>query len=391
MKNWKKIMILLVSMGLVLVSGSLFALDLGNGLTLEGEALGGVRIIGEDTKAMKADATYDDWGAYNARIRFTVTYQTERFGLKGRLGVSADNTAAVNGGYGYGWINFLDKMVVLYTGIVDPNHWGTKGDLDANLDGGKTGAKVVVDLKPVINQPITFGFALPLNLSGKESLFEDAFRGKGEARGNGGIALGVRYDNPDLATVSLSMQPRYNSAGSAIGGLEMYFGVIVPVKAVGLTADITGGYVPDGFNAKSDHFWDGVGFQIVPKFIYAQGPINAYLKANIGSAGKTAPNSDGNKSNKHIGDTKDAGDTRVELELQGQYKVNDMFNPYLQFGIHNVAWFKPGVYFKVGSPINLGASGLTFEVYDKLEHVGGSSDYNYHIKNIIQVQLKYKF
>jgi hypothetical protein len=387
-------------MGLVLVSGSLFALDLGNGLTLEGEVLGGVRIIGEDGHAMKSEATYDDWEDVPTRFRLTATYKTERFGLAGRYEYRID--APARDTWAYGWINFLDKMVVLYTGKIDPNHWGTKGDLDANLDGGIIGTKVVVDLKPVIDQPITLGFALPLN-NGPGSFtngfdFDNAFKGYDT---KGGIAMGVRYDNPDLATVSLSMRPRYYSGGSAIGGLEMYFGVIVPVKAVGITADITGALVPDGFGSTSGHIEKNAGFQIVPKVIYAQGPINAYLLLNIATARKSAPNADGNKSNLQVRETKKAGDTRVKLELQGQYKVNDMFSPYLRFGVHNLAWFKPGVYFRVGTPINLGASGLTFEIWDELSHVGGSKGdgdaangeppYDHRIKNTIQVQLKYKF
>jgi hypothetical protein len=166
----------------------MFALDLGNGLTLEGEVKAGLRVKTEDdgytinpddinavlaAAPKKADVDQkedsDDTrvSLYNSdageilRTRLVFSYSGDKAGAKIRL-QSADGSSAPVVNKAYGWANFLDKKIVVYGGRAFDDLWGL-GKLPINafnpsLDG-ITGVRA--EFKLVDN--LSFGFALPLD------------------------------------------------------------------------------------------------------------------------------------------------------------------------------------------------------------------------------------
>jgi hypothetical protein len=142
-----------------------FALDLGNGLVIEGEVKAGVEVKTADDG--DADTAYDTTArGYNndageeARARATVTYAGEAGGVKIRLqGLGYAGNASVP--LFYGWANLFDSKAVLSAGVIGDDAWGLGKLLnvfDPSLDA-VTGARVEFKFVPGLN----FGFALPVS------------------------------------------------------------------------------------------------------------------------------------------------------------------------------------------------------------------------------------
>ncbi|MDR1470246.1 MAG: hypothetical protein LBT00_13260 [Spirochaetaceae bacterium] len=201
----------------------MFAIDLGNGLTLEGEVKAGLKVATADespvigvlstynrpafnpdaydsnndgtvnandfpvkddvTRAEDSDNTRlslwnNDAGA-NYRARVTANYGGDWGGAKLVLeaingnttaAADADNTGGFYAHTYYGWANFLDKKVVVYGGKITDDLWGL-GKLpinafDPNIDT-VTGARAAFN----IVDGVSFGFSLPLDKIAYDSVY----------------------------------------------------------------------------------------------------------------------------------------------------------------------------------------------------------------------------
>ncbi|MDR1468324.1 MAG: hypothetical protein LBT00_03420 [Spirochaetaceae bacterium] len=178
----------------------MFAIDLGNGLTLEGEVKAGLRVKTADDsvalfdpdgfdfnnmpKKAKVDQADDSgdtrislWNndADRAlRTRLTLNYDGELAGAKIRLNSDDATTPVLD--RAYGWANFLDKKVVVYGGKIGDDLWGlgklSINAFDPSLDG-ITGVRAAFN----IVDGLSFGFGLPLDQITYESYDKSATKG----------------------------------------------------------------------------------------------------------------------------------------------------------------------------------------------------------------------
>jgi hypothetical protein len=161
--RWKlgaKVLVFLLTLGFVT---SAFALDLGNGLTLNGEVKTGLAVNtvadeNEDNEDTKASGWNEDAGQV-LRVRLTAGYEADWGGAKIRLQSDGGNFFPK---FAYGWANFLGEKIVVYGGQIDGHLWGTGNFsltvIDTGLDalGG-----VRVEVKPITG--LSVGFALPFD------------------------------------------------------------------------------------------------------------------------------------------------------------------------------------------------------------------------------------
>jgi hypothetical protein len=98
--------------------------------------------------------------------------------------------------YAFGWVNLLDKKIVIYGGQIDGNLWGSGGVVDKNFDSGKA-VRVALNVVP----GLSFGFALPVPTDAAP--IADVF---------GGLAFGAKYTAADMLGLSVSASMKLNPA-----------------------------------------------------------------------------------------------------------------------------------------------------------------------------------
>jgi hypothetical protein len=235
-----------------------FAIDLGNGFTLEGEVKAGFKVetkddgyvinpddlynkaedpgvvtfpggTGDATKkadvALKDDSDNtraslwnEDAGKY-FRTRLTLGYDVEQGGAKIRLQTNDSlNDSKIGVEYAYGWAHFLGKKITVSVGKIDGHAWGL-GKLHTNaFDPGfdaLTGARAEFKLV----EGVSFGFALPLDEVSYGSSYDAATSKWTTVKADrtlgalfGGAVIGGLYSTDFIkAAAGLKLSPAINS------------------------------------------------------------------------------------------------------------------------------------------------------------------------------------
>ena len=183
----KKILILLLILG---VAGGIFAQE----LTWSGKVQSGFQIdLSDDYDDPIVYATDDDVPtAAQARLNLNVAGDSWGFALGTGANVNQDKTFDMVFGNAHGWIDFLDGMIKVRAGLIDPGVWGTGGEGDWNLSSG-VGTRF--EFTPM-GDKLNFGFMLnywdsPLPLTVKDWLMSTAF--------------GVSYNDAELMGLKLAL------------------------------------------------------------------------------------------------------------------------------------------------------------------------------------------
>jgi len=191
----KKVLILLLILG---VAGGIFAQE----LTWSGKVQSGFQIdLGDDHDDPIVYATDDDVPtAAQARLNLNVAGDNWGFALGTGANVAQDKSFDMVFGNAHGWIDFLDGMVKLRAGLIDPGVWGTGGEGDWNLSSG-VGTRL--EIMP-LGDKLNFGFMLnywdsPLALTVKDWLMCTAF--------------GASYNDPDTMGLKFSIAMKMSPEG----------------------------------------------------------------------------------------------------------------------------------------------------------------------------------
>jgi hypothetical protein len=326
--------LLVFALVLVFTGAAVFAVDLGNGLTVGGEVKTGLKISTaddgkSDTEDTNASLAYSDAGGRGFRTRLTPTYEGDWGGAKVRL--EADWLADESFGmpFAYGWANLLDKKIVLYAGDIDGDLWGL-GKLAANAFDPNQDAVEGVRAEFKVVEGLSFGFSLPLASNGAAKTLGDTF---GSLKVGGvysqslfGVAASVGL-NPGVKEVKGKKAAKVESgnmtitspgtimdadgknvispgAGSTVTSpvtvtgtpgttdevltpaqdpwFRVLLGVAVKpidILTVALDADIDTRKIDE---TKSEQTHDKAGyFKIGTAVNYASGPLSAYVKGNV--------------------------------------------------------------------------------------------------------------
>ncbi|GAB6391995.1 MAG: hypothetical protein MdMp014T_1368 [Treponematales bacterium] len=344
----KKALLFLMALA---VAGGAFALDVGNGLTLEGEAAGGIQVVtkDDDTKI----ALYNDDAGAN-RVRLIAGYSGGIIGAKLRLESKLDyfqisgipTGSDISGNIageaallqGYGWANLAGGKVVLAGGDIFDALYGTGGVIDKDVG---VGPGVRVEVKPI--EGLSFAVGLPLSAEAND--IGDQFEN---------IRFGASY-------TSKAFTGKAAFAMAQDKDFTALFAFDIPLGAVGI--NITGAY--SGEKPVNADAAGSETFRIAPLFTFKVGDIGAFARADI-----TIPD----------------GDVGFAFRVGGSYKAGPT-EPFLWVGSDNIADFDTsGLYIRVGTPFNLG-NGLTLSLYEHLNRLGASGD----IVNTVQVNLAYAF
>jgi hypothetical protein len=305
----------------------MFAIDLGNGLTLEGEVKAGFGVLTEDDSpvfdpddavntgdyskaevAQKDDSDNTGASLWNEdagqvlRTRLTFNYVGDLAGARIRL-QSVDGESAPTVTRAFGWANFLDKKVVVYGGKIGGDDlWGL-GKLpinvfDPSLDG-IAGVRVAFN----IVDGLSFGFALPFDQVTYADRDNNTWKEKEANRTLGavfgGAVIGGLYTSDFIsAAVGVKLFPAINSQD--YGGVQ--------AANLGANSD------KKGYGETSSWVEAIVGISVKPI-----APLTVVLDAHIDT--RTY-----NDEDTYFGDNK-IGFTRIGLK--GEYTVIPALKPHL--------------------------------------------------------------
>jgi hypothetical protein len=347
-------------------------------LKFSGEYVTGVSIQTPKEGDTQAKWWHDDAGA--SRLRLNLLYESDIGGIKGRIQQSLDPSISIEGsdttfsgniafgGWAYGWVNLLDKMVVISAGQIDDNIWGIGNVADFNFDAVK-GVRLAVN--PI--DGLSLGLAVPFVQGGEEVSLP--FKN---------MNFGAKYGTSAFtAKLNLKLNAK-DVSGEEKTGVEAGFEVGVPLGAI--TVNLTG-YFATGDVISKDKITDTdkknqPGFLIGPKVSFDQDAISAYAQANI----KIDTKSDDKRI---ISTAKEDGDTSIGFEVGASYKVTSEIKPYLSLGSDNVSYLdKNGVWVKLGADFSFG-NGISIGVFDKISRLGGDADVYGKTENVNQVQVNF--
>jgi hypothetical protein len=393
------------------LAASAFALDLGNGLTVGGTVKAGVDVnYANDGVDDNDDATIKLWNNDAGQVfrgDLTFGYAADWGGAKVMWRTDSIDSKDFTVQYGYGWTNLLGGKVEIAAGDIDGDKWGL-GKIFNAFDPSFDAVKGVrIDVKPF--ESLNFGVALRLE---KESSLGDAF---------GSTVIGAVYKstsvsgvfglqlNPETDAVPAAQTPAYDSWVDLYAGVE-----IAPFTGLKIALDgrfDTRKYMDDNkqLNDKNGYALIGV------KGEYVINAITAFLKSEI--AIQNDGYGDSTRDQRKVADfptpadkkkyTEDAhakwvevealGDTSIQFELGGDYKVSDTLNTYIRIGSDNVKWFEVnGLYVKPGVKFTLGSSSI--EIFDKLNKIGakeiaeaGSVKAHSPFSNQFQIDFNWSF
>jgi hypothetical protein len=355
-------------------------------LKFSGEYVTGVSIQTPKEGDTQAKWWHDDAGA--SRLRLNLLYESDIGGIKGRIQQSLDPSIDVTtsspgspssvvlggnvavGGWAYGWVNLLDKMVVISAGQIEDGIWGVGGVVDTNFDAVK-GVRLAVN--PI--DGLSLGLAVPFAQGGGEEV-SLPFKN---------MNFGAKYATPAFSVaLGLKLNAKAKTAtDDEKTGVDVAFGVNVPLGAI--TVNLTG-YFATGDIINKDKIGNTggnqPGFLIGPKVSFDQDAISAYAQANI----KIDTESDDSRS---LPNTKEDGDTSIGFEVGASYKVTSEIKPYLSLGSDNVSYLdKPGIWVKLGADFSLG-NGISIGIFDKISRLGGDADVYGKTENVNQVQVNF--
>jgi hypothetical protein len=392
---------------------SAYAIDFGNGLTLEGEVKAGLSVdyADKDDDSLTAKSLNDDAGE-SFRIRTTFNYAADWGGAKIRLQSTGGDFGAPRV---YGWGNFLGNKIVVHGGKGIDDLWGlgklSENVFDPSVDG-VDGVRVAFNLL----DGLSFGYALPVKSAAqpigdffgssvfgglyKSSLVTAAF----------GVALNPATDKKDSTFASVADKndngyhqdsqavvykwketagdPAYDSWVRIILGVE-----VNPVDILKIIVDA------DIDTRKNDDHGKTGYIRIGPHVQYSSGPITAHVRGDIliQNDDKGAVDYDANmeltEDTTYVNYVlvEKLGDTSIAFRVGGAYQLTDTANAYLQLGSDNVSYFDGnGLYVKLGTVINLGPSAI--EIFDKVNKIG-ADDFggNSPLTNQFQIDFAWKF
>jgi hypothetical protein len=421
----KKVLVFLLTLGFV---ANAFALDLGNGLTLNGEVKTGLRVAttadeSEDTDDTTAGGYNDDADA-QLRVRLTAGYEADWGGAKIRL--QSLGGAQFVPRFAYGWANFLDKKIVVSGGLAIEDIWGlgklSDNVFDPNVDE-VNGVRVALN----IVDGLSFGFALPVDqVTYYNRVTESSVAvntKKDVTIGNlfGGVVIGALYKS-DLvsAAAGVRLYPAIDS--KAYGGspdakgdyatTESYANIIagVEVNAVpGLKV-----IVDSRFDTRKKNFDDTyvvspekIGYsRIGLKGQYEIGKLTPYLVGDVAIFNQKSEEKDGNyfidKETNGVASDDDynykdsgAGNTDVpgglsfKLEIGAEYALTEKLTAYLGLGSDNVAWLAGDVDLEADTPVNRPGNGIFAKPGLKIAIGGGSIEIFDKINGIAAVDKQY--
>jgi hypothetical protein len=429
----KKVLVFLLILSIA--GGAVFALDLGNGLTVAGEVKAGLAVESEDDgKTDTDDTTARAWNQDAKevfRIRTTFEYTADWGGAKIRFqSVGGDFSAAK----AYGWGNFLDKKVVVYGGKGLDDLWGL-GKLSANVFDPSVDGVDGIRLAFNLVDGLSLGYALPVTAA--KQPIADVF---------GSSVFGGLYKS-DLVTVALGVALNPGTDKKKAGDDSWK---VVPDATTGWKFETVSGSGPvpaydpwvrllfgvevnpiPGLSALVDLDLDTrkymdtakIGYvRIGPRVSYSTGPLTAHLKGDITIQNETLKDATKDQSTSTAtekppvpnsesyardgGPVKELGDPSALVELGGKYAITDTVSAYLNLGSDNVLWLageknKPvgaGFYAKPGLTIKLGPSS-SIEIFDKINKIGateipavtGGPKARSPITNQFQIELVWSF
>jgi hypothetical protein len=399
-----KVLVFLLTLGF---AASAFAVDLGNGLTLEGEVKAGLSVdyVDKGDDSMTAKALNDDAGE-SFRIRTTFNYAADWGGAKIRLqSVGGDFSAPRV----YGWGNFLGKKIVIHGGKGIDDFWGlgklSENVFDPNVDG-VDGVRVAFNLL----DGLSFGYALPVKVDAqpigdvfgssvfgglyKSSLFTVAL---GVALNPATDAKAVKTSTTEVTWTGSTPTAAWKTTPAVLAHdawVKIILGVEVnPVDILKIIVDA------DIDTRKNDDHGKTGYIRIGPHVQYSSGPITAHARGDIliQNDDKGVVDYDTNmvltEKTTYVNYVlvEKEGDTSIAFRIGGAYQLTDTANAYLQLGSDNVSYFDGnGLYVKLGTVINLGPSAI--EIFDKINKIGaddfgGSSP----LTNQFQIDFAWKF
>jgi hypothetical protein len=410
---------LLVVLLILSVAGGMFAADVGDGFTITGEVKSGFGVFSQDDgNDDNGDDTYiQAWNndAGNAfRFRVNLGWAGDVGGTKFRLQARDDQEGAyVTLPKAFGWVNLLDKKIVIWGGHGVDNLYGTGGIVDDNVDGEAD--LVRLEVRPIDGLSLSFGVPIPI-LGGSKAITYNANTYNAEysnklSLGNtfGASRFGAKFSNDTLtASVSARLNPGFkgtyydvnvtggdNAPGyvgqneltsdqEVDGFVELLYAVQVPtILPVGI--DVTGALQTG----------DAGYFRIAPKVTYALDKLDAHVQGDInvfiGDDTKVKAPGTGYSN---FGNYEKIGDASIGVELGAGYQITDLIGAYLNVGSDNIAaidgngfYAKPGATFAFGPNTNI-------EVFDKISNLGADDALAWgpgKIANQLQVEFVWSF
>ncbi|GHV27428.1 hypothetical protein AGMMS4952_09080 [Spirochaetia bacterium] len=405
----KKMLVLLLALA---VAGGVFAIDLPDGLSISGEVKSGLRIQGQDhgndADDIKVSAYNDDAGD-TYRFRLNLGWAGDIGGTKLRFqargdegtGDHQDNVAGARLAKAFGWVNLLDKKIVIWGGHGTDDIYGVGAIVDDNVDGGDVAR---VEVRPITGLSIAWGLPIPIN--GNTLAIDDFFASS---------RIGAKYSNDFITIIaSARLNPEFDidnvNNGNATTKRDFYLDAVYAVKLpklgpVGL--DITGAFQTGDYGY----------LRIAPLVTFVADKFDAHVRADINldigddkqdSSGGAFANFGARESDTKVV-LKPAGtdpvtpaeygsnDASIHFRLGAGYQITDTIGAYLNVGSDNVAYFKgnglfitPGLNFAFGPNTSIG-------VYDTINGIGaddisyGSNDKYAAINNTFGIDFNWSF
>jgi hypothetical protein len=362
----------LVFLLILAVAGGLFAVDLGNGVSLAGEIVTGAIIKTDgpaDTTKFYAGHSDPDLN----RLRLTLGYASDIFGFSYRLEAKEFNSMSqtnhqgaqtLDTAFAYGWVDLLDSKIRLVGGKIDSNAWGLGKviNFDDPAFDDVLGARVEFKVVDGLN----FGLALPLRYPGATSVEID--------KSLTNFILGAFYSADAFKVVASAYisasdytaysAPADRTSAAAVatsgGFVDSWLGVEIPLDAIGI-----------GVNVRFDSR-DTVGYiQPGARVNFAKDAFSFYVK--------------GNAKIWFDDDTKDAA---ISFELRPTYKINDLVTVYLNIASGNVADFgKNGLNIRPVIDFNV-SSNVVLEIRDDITRIGHEDG---KVSNKLGLNATFKF
>jgi hypothetical protein len=400
----KKMLVVLLILS---VAGGMFAADVGEGFTITGEVKSGFGVFSQDDEVDNGDDTYirawnnDAGNAFRFRLNFG--WAGDVGGTKFRIQARDDNEGVYTTmAKAFGWVNLLDKKIVIWGGHGVDNIYGTAGVVDDNVDGEAD--LVRLEVRPIDGLSLAFGVPIPIlggsiqqdtNGDGKPETLDYSNK---VSLGNtfGASRFGAKFSNDTLTVlVSARLNPGMKGTYYDITGLgqqevpdanekdgfvDLVYAVKVPtILPVGI--DITG-----ALRTGDDGF-----FRVAPKVTYAADKLDAHIQGDINMFIGDKDKSSGPKGIHGFGATEKVDDASIGFELGAGYAITDLIGVYLNLGSDNIGYLDGnGFYAKPGATFDFGPN-TAIEVFDKISLLGADSEKGGNISNQLQVEFVWKF
>lgn len=419
----KKLVGLFLLIGL---AASAFALDLGEGFFVYGKIVTGLRVDTEDKGDGFKNDVYlfedDYWVRFRSQLDFG--YASEWGGFYSFIRADYNGDSRTGEYYlprGWGYLNFLDKRIVVDIGDIDGHKWGLGNYINADDPGFDEDKGVRTEFKFI--DGLSFGFRLPVWVD--NTTFEKIFGGtvfgavyKSDLFDIGGsLALVPEEDwskkgddtytgepddpsNPTKWTITkvdgTTTEGTYDSYFKAIFGADVKLNSFGVPIGIGLNGRYDSRKLNNDWENtkanynKSGFFW--VGGKVETRF--EDSPFKAYVK------GRAIFQNELPDGLKDIGNfdyleegttTKEVGDTSYKFEISAEYKISDPLNTFAYLGSDNIGYFDGnGLYVKAGCSVSLGSFSIMF--YDKLNKIGAKDvgtgdDKHSPLKNEFQIRV----